>query len=216
MKKVLIVGAGGHGQVVADVIIQSKKKVPNLELIGFLDNDDGLRGTKVLGLKVFGDIQAYLDFEDTSVIVAIGDNSTRKSVCDTLASMKAAFYTAIHPSVNIGENVFLKPGSMICAGVVINTGSEIGKHTILNTASSIDHHNIIADYVHIAPGAHLGGEVHVDTGALVGLGSSVIPRVKVQEWSKVGAGSVVNKDVSRYTIVCGNPARKIKSLERFT
>jgi acetyltransferase EpsM len=99
---------------------------------------------------------------------------------------------------------------LILEGVVINTGTSIGKHCIINTSSSLDHHNKISDFVHIAPGTHTGGNVEIDEGAFLGIGTSVIPGIKIGKWSIIGAGSVVIEDVPDYATVVGVPGRVIK------
>ena len=84
---------------------------------------------------------------------------------------------------------------MICAGVVVNTGSVIGTHVILNTGCTVDHHNSIGSCAHVAPGTHMGGEVVIEEGALVGIGAIVAPRTTIGAWAIVGAGAVVTKPV---------------------
>jgi acetyltransferase-like isoleucine patch superfamily enzyme len=96
---------------------------------------------------------------------------------------------------------------MVCAGAIVGPASRIGVDVILNTACSVDHHNQIADHVHIGPGAHLGGEVQVAEGALVGMGATVLPRCRVGAWSTVAAGAVVTEDVPDGATVVGVPAR---------
>ena len=96
------------------------------------------------------------------------------------------------------------------AGAIVNTAAKIGKNVILNTGCIVEHHNQIGDHVHIAPGATFGGDVRILEGVFVGLGAKVLPQTTVGEWSIVGAGSVVTKNVSARTIVVGVPAKAIK------
>ncbi len=96
---------------------------------------------------------------------------------------------------------------MVCAGAVINPGTTLGNNVILNTGCTVDHHNQIGDHVHIAPGAHLGGEVAIEDGVLVGIGATVMPRCRVGAWSVVGAAALVHRDLPGGVTAIGVPAK---------
>lgn len=203
-KKIYIIGAGGHGQVVLDCARKA-----GFEVLGFLDDDESLIGKDIQGVRVIGS-SSYAKSVDCAIVVAIGDNHKRKFVVEKLALEEERFATIIHPLAIIGSDVSILSGSMILGGVVINTATVIGRHTIVNTSSSIDHHNKIGDFVHIAPGVHTGGYVDIGKLSFVGLGASIINDVKVGREVVVGAGSVVIKDVPDNVTVVGVPSRVIK------
>ncbi|MEF2146590.1 MAG: acetyltransferase [Desulfovibrionaceae bacterium] len=205
--KVVIIGAGGHGQVVADILFHMWRRGRDLELLGFLDSDPELTGKQFLGLKVLGTEERLDDIGHDAVVLAIGDNRQRMIAAERLED--ELLVSAIHPSAVLAPDVSVKPGAMICAGAVVNPGSVIGPHAIINTGATVDHHNQIGAYSHIAPGVNLGGEVVVGTGALVGIGSSVVPRVRIGDWAVAGAGAVVTRDVPDGEIWAGVPARKL-------
>ena len=96
---------------------------------------------------------------------------------------------------------------MISAGAVVVTASRIGRGVILNTGCTVDHHSVIGDYAHIAPGAHLGGEVSVGALSIVGIGAVVLPRCRVGAGCTIGAGAVVTADVPDGATAVGVPAR---------
>ena len=202
-KKIVIIGAGGHGAVIIDLIetIYKGKQLPEIELL-----DDGVpSGTVLYGKNVVGkvaDCTAYP--EGTEFIIAIGNNRIRKRIAE---QYPLNYVTFIHPSAVVGRNVSLGQGTVVMANAVINCESQIGDHCIINTAATVDHENVIEDYVHLSPGVHLGGCVKVGECSWVGIGSTVIQGISIGESATVGAGTVVIRNVSSGTTVVGNPAR---------
>lgn len=207
MRGALILGAGGHAQVVADILLCANAAGSPVRPIGFLDDDPSLQGQQFLGLSVLGVIDQHVRIGHDLVIIGIGDNRTRRRLFEEFSARGEQFAIARHPSAIIASDVLIGSGSVICAGVVVNTGSVIGMNTILNTACTIDHHNRIGDHVHVAPGTHLGGEVRVGEGALIGIGATILPRCSVGAWSVVGGGACVVGAVPSGVIVTGVPAR---------
>lgn len=213
MIRVLILGAGGHGQVVADILLQASKAGTNYQPIGFLDDNPDLVGRTLLGLPILGTISQLKDFDHDAVIIAIGDNRTRARIFASVWAQGEHIVNAVHPAAVLAPDVRLGQGVVICAGVVVNTGTILGHNVILNTGCTVDHHNRIGDHAHIAPGAHLGGNVTIGEGVLIGIGAVVIPQRTVGDWSVVGAGSVVTKDIPAHVTAVGVPARVIKRHE---
>ena len=210
MTRILIAGAGGHAQVIANLIMSRARLGEDLQLIGFIDDDTRLLGRDTLGVKVLGHIGQANEFNHDVIVVGIGDNAARARVYRQLKSGGVIFSTAIHPRAVVAADVKLGEGSVVFANAAINTGSIIGPNVIVNTGATIDHHARIDAHVHIAPGAHLGGAVIVEEGALLGIGSSVIPNRTIGAWSTVGAGAVVLDDVPPHTTVVGVPAKPLQ------
>lgn len=208
--RVVIVGAGGHAQVVADILLRMHETSGDIQPIGYLDDDLQLLGQKFLDLPVLGKIAQLNQIDHDAVIVAIGDNAIRQRIFEMLGQNGERMATARHPRAVIAPDVQIEPGSMICAGVVVNTGSVVGANAILNTGCTVDHHCRIGSHAHIAPGAHLGGEVVVGNGALVGIGAIVMPRCHIGEYSVIGAGACVTQSVPPGLTVVGVPAKPIQ------
>jgi sugar O-acyltransferase (sialic acid O-acetyltransferase NeuD family) len=214
MIRVVILGAGGHAQVVADSLRQMQAAGNAVMPIGYLDDNPQFAGRSLLGLPVLGRLDDLQRIDHDAVIVGIGDNQTRADIMAALVSRGVEFAIARHPSAIIAPDVPLGPGSMVCAGVIVNPGSVIGANVILNTGCTIDHHNRIGDHAHVAPGVHLGGDVQIGAGAFIGIGATVIPQRSVGNWSVIGAGSVVTKDIPDWVVAVGMPARLIRRLDQ--
>src|SRR5262249_58040314 len=107
----------------------------------------------------------------------------------------------VHPSVTIGA------GTVIFAGAVIQPDATIGAHVIVNTRASIDHDCVLGDFVHVAPGVGLAGNVTLEEGAFLGIGAAAVPGSRVGAWATVGAGGVVIQPIAAGVTAVGVPAR---------
>lgn len=205
--RVLIVGAGGHALVVADILLQAHDKGSEQMPIGFLDDRPDLHGRRFFGLPVLGALSRWADFAHDASVVGIGDNQIRRRIFLELEKSGESMAVACHPGAVLGSEVGIGPGTMIAAGVVVNPVTEVGKDVILNTGCTVDHHSRIGDHCHIAPGAHLGGEVRIGSGSLIGIGAAVLPGRSVGPGTIVGAGAVVTQDLPEGVTALGVPAR---------
>lgn len=213
--RIVIIGAGGHAQVIADCILRQRERDAAISLVGFVDDRVSIRGELILGFPVLGSLRELAAIPHDGVVVAIGDNHTRAQIFTTLQKQREHLVNIIHPASIIAPDVRLGVGIMINAGVVVNSGTVISDNVILNTGCTVDHHNQIGAHVHLAPGVHLAGNVHIQTGVFVGIGASVIPSRVVGDWAIVGAGAVVTTDVPAWTTNVGVPARTIKWREGY-
>ena len=201
--KLIIIGASGHGKVVADIAIKMNK----WQSIAFLDDDESIKTS--MGLEVIGKTaDAFIYKNEADFFVAIGSNTTREKIQEKLIEQGLNVVSLIHPSAVIGTDVEIGIGSVVMAGVVINSSSRIGKGCIINTSSSLDHDNVIEDYVHISPGASIAGTVKVGKGSWIGIGSVVSNNVNICSGCKVGAGAVVVKDITEPGTYVGVPVRR--------
>lgn len=202
-ENLLIIGAGGHGRVVADVA----GRTGNYRSIAFLDDAPACEGLPYPCLGGCGDAERFLN--DHDVCVAIGNGAVRKRIMEKLEEKGAGFATVIAPEAVIGSNVRIGQGSVIMPGVIVNTGTSIGRGVILNTACSVDHDCVVGDYCHVAVGAHLCGTVQVEPLSWIGAGAVVINNVRICAECTLGAGAVVVKDILEPCTVVGCPARPL-------
>lgn len=203
-KKLLIIGASGHGKVCADIALKMKK----WESVAFLDKDKNIKLS--MGLEVIGPSDdVFTHLEEYEIFIGIGDNATRQRFYKKLETVGASIPVLIHPNSVVGEQVEIGFGTVVMAGVIINCCTSIGKGCIINTCSSVDHDNKIEDFVHISPGVHLAGTVNVGECSWLGIGSVVSNNVNISRGCKIGAGAVVVRDTNESGIYVGVPAKKI-------
>lgn len=202
MKNLIIIGAGGHGRVIADIA----QKLGVYPSISFLDDGDGKES---MGLPIIGktaDVEKYIATAD--IFVAIGNSKIRAKFVEELLLKGATVPTLVHPNAVIGSQVEMGAGTAVMAGAVINPCAKLGKGVIVNTCSSIDHDCMIGDYCHIAIGSHVAGSVTLDNHTWIGAGATVSNNVKICENCMIGAGGVVVKDITEEGTYIGVPARK--------
>jgi sugar O-acyltransferase (sialic acid O-acetyltransferase NeuD family) len=210
--KIVILGAGGHGEVVADMIAAGARVADAaLELVGFLDDDPRLAGREVGGTPVLGNLADVGRASADAFVVAIGNNHARARIADALVAAGRRVVSIQHPRAIVSRRATIGDGTMVSAGAVVITRSRVGRGVILNTGCTVDHHTHIEDYAHIAPGVHLGGEVSIGPCTLVGIGATVLPRCRIGAGCTIGAGAVVIADVPDGATAVGVPASLLPS-----
>lgn len=208
MQPLLIVGAGGHGKVVLDVVRAAGRYEP----VGFLDADPALAGQSRGGVPVLGPVNLLpkLRSKARHAVVAIGDNRTRHRYAAELRGQGFTLVSAVHPSAVVSPAASLGENVVIAAHATVCTEARLDDLVILNTAAVVDHEGHVGVAAHVGPGALLAGRVRVGSMAFVGMGAKVIQCLSVGEGATIGAGAVVTHDVPAGATVVGVPARVIK------
>lgn len=205
-RKLLIYGASGHAKVVIDIIEHQGL----YEIIGLIDDAQERHGQEFFGYRVLGGQEIVSQHQQCSILIAIGNNATRKKLQETVTALGYELATAVHPSACLGRDVSIGRGTVIMAQAAINSGTVIGEGVIVNTGATIDHDCHIGDFAHISPGAHLAGNVTVGALTQIGIGACVIPGVRIGEHTLIGAGAVVIDDIPDNVTAVGVPAKVIK------
>ncbi|WP_391088892.1 NeuD/PglB/VioB family sugar acetyltransferase [Vibrio sp. NH-UV-68] len=207
MSKCAILGASGHGKVIAEIA----------ELNGYNDicffDDRWPKLSHVEHWQVIGTTGQLLEscsYFD-AVIVAIGHNQTRIEKQTLLSQKGAHFPTFIHPTATVSQYSQVGEGTVVMAGAVINPFSTIGPNCIINTSATIDHDCVLEEGVHISPGANIAGGVQVGVGSWVGIGASVKQLIKIGNHAVIAAGAVVVQDVLDEQVVAGVPAQQLNN-----
>ena len=201
MNRLVIIGAGGHGRVVAD--IAAKKGYTDIRFA-----DDHAEGT-CMGFPIIGttaDLERWNDGA-TDFVIGIGNNAVREKIA---RQFDINWVRLIHPSAQIGLGVTLGRGTVVMAGAVINPCAMVGAHCIINSGAVVEHDNVLGDFVHISPKAALGGTVRIGELTHVGIGATVRNNIEICGGCTIGAGAVVVQNIQGSGTYVGVPARKIK------
>lgn len=208
MSRLVVLGAGGHGRVVADAASRSAR----FDSIVFLDNDPG-RDTSETGFPIVGtcDELESITRPGDSCIVGIGDNEDRARLIRRIEELGLELAVVVDPSAAVSRGCHLEGGTVVLPQSAVNTGAFVGRGCIINTGATIDHDCRLGSFVHVSPGAHLGGNVVVGNRTWIGIGASVRHGIELGEDVMVGAGAAVVSDVESGATVVGVPARPIES-----
>lgn len=205
MTKLAILGASGHGKVVADAA-----ECAGWNDIAFFDDAwPNVKAVPGMPWSVLGDSSAlFLNLADyQGVVVAIGNNQVRHDLLQRLLAEKAPIVSIVHPQAVISRYAEIAAGTVVFAGAVVNAGASVGFGAILNTGCSVDHDCLLDPAVHVSPGARLSGGVRVGACSWVGVGACVRQQIVIGRNVIVGAGAVVVTNVLDNVTVVGNPAR---------
>lgn len=200
MDKLVIVGASGHGKVIADIA-----KLNGYKDIVFLDDDERIH--ECAGYPVVGRSDSFSQVNE-DVVIAIGKAKIRGRLQELYEKQGLRLVTLIHPNATVAESAQIGAGSVIMAGAVINPYAQLGRGCIVNTCASVDHDCVVENFVHVAVGAHLCGTVSVGAYTWIGAGATVSNNISICSECMIGAGAVVVKDITETGIYVGVPAGK--------
>ena len=198
MNRLIIIGASGHGKVVADIA-----KHCGYNEIVFLDDNESIKTCG--GFPVIGKTD---NIPDGDLFIAVGKTDIRERI--TRINPGKHFPVLIHPNAVIADDTEIGSGTVVMAGTVVNPGVIIGQGCIINTSSSIDHDCVIGDYCHISVGVHLSGTVIVGKRTWIGAGAIVSNNIEICSDCLIGAGAVVIRDINEPGTYVGVPAKMSK------
>ena len=204
MTGLCVIGAGGHGRVVADCAIATGM----WDKLQFLD-DVLEKGTIVAGWPVGGRVSSAAEklTEYPDFVIALGDNRLRVDLLGEFTSLGFNPVSIVHPRAAVSSTACLGAGCVVMAAAAINCDTVIGAGGIVNTGATVDHDCVLGAGVHVSPGANLAGAVVVGDHSWIGIGASVIQQVHIGHDVVVGAGAAVINDVPDSDTVVGVPAR---------
>lgn len=210
MKKVAIIGAGGHAREVHDILQACRKGGAAVEVIGFIDEGDG-RASTMCGLPILGGFEWFRGVppDEVGVVCAVGTPRLTKELVLKARNLNLQFVSAISPQACISPTAKIGQGVIVFPHVFVSCDVSIGNYSTLNVASTVSHDARVGDFSNVSPGAHLAGNVTLGRGCFIGMGANVIQGVPIGNWSVVGAGAVVIDAVPPKVTAVGVPARVV-------
>lgn len=213
MRQIVIVGIGGFGREVADVVdaINERNGSPVFDLVGMLDDSPRPLDRERIesrGISYLGTVDAFLATPQTlEYVIGIASPRARETIDAKFTGAGLDAAVLVHPETTFGSMIDLGPGSIICAGVRMTTNIRLGRHVHVNINATVGHDSVLEDFTTFNPLASVSGECLIERGASMGVGSSVLQGLSLGRGSFVGAGAVVTRSVPEGLVVKGVPAR---------
>lgn len=210
MKKIVLIGAGGHCKVIIDIIKSTKE----YEIVGITDPKD--KGS-VFDIPVIGDDDILEDLNKSGVeygfisMGSLNDFEKRNKIYNQLKDIGFKIPVLVHNSAVVSQFSTIEDGTCVMAGAVINPGSVIGENCIINTGSVVEHDCIIGNNCHISPTASIAGNVKIGCNTHIGIGSTIIQGKTIGSNVTIGAGAVVIDDIIENALAVGVPAKVIRN-----
>lgn len=202
----IIVGCSGLGREVAWLC-----KRNNLFVKGFLDDNPDLLGYVAEGIEVIGPVSAAVNFLEEHFLIAIANPRVRKDIYLKLVNIGVKKFPAlVDHAANVGHSSSIGEGVIVFPGAIVTVNCKLGKFTIINKNCSVGHDAVISDFCTLAPLAMTGGHVQLSESVEIGASSCIRQGLRIGEYTKVGMGSTVVKDIGPDSIVVGNPAKPLK------
>ncbi len=215
MKDLIIIGASGFGREVAWLVERINEKDSTWNILGFIDDNHEIQNTLIDGYKVIGTTEDVGQYPDTFFICAVGASKTREKIINKVKEYNPniKFGTVIDPSVEMSNRVKIGEGTIICAHTIITVDISIGSHVIINLDCTIGHDAVLKDYVTLYPSVNVSGNTNIGHAVELGTGMQIIQGKTVGDYSIIGAGAVVVKDIPEKCTAVGSPAKPIKFFE---
>lgn len=204
MRHVIIIGAGGHGREILDIL----STLPEFAFNGFIDDDASLHGVSVSGAAVLGGLASLREHGDAELVIAMGSPTVARRVVDQITGRR--FATIVSPHAVVSERAALANGIAVFPNAVIGPDCEIGDHCFVNVGATVSHDCTLERHVNVNPGAHLAGNVYCEEGVYVGMGANILPGRRIGAGSVIGAGAVVIHDIPAGATAVGVPARIVR------
>lgn len=213
---IVIVGTGGHGREVLDVLEALQSTGESWRVLGFLDDSPARHGRTIRGLPVLGGIAWLADCDADQrpqAFLGIGAAGVRLKLASQLASLGVTSPALVHPRATVTPHVTMGEGVLVTAGSVITSDVTIGAHSFLNVGASVSHDGAVGRFCSIQMGARLSGAVTLGDGVEIGVGAVVRQNIEIGEWTVIGAGAAVVRSIPCNVVAVGVPARVTETRE---
>ncbi|MCR4617010.1 MAG: acetyltransferase [Lachnospiraceae bacterium] len=212
MKDLIIFGASGFGREVAWLVERINEVKPTWNLLGFLDDNEDIQDSEINGYKVLGRSNDAIKYPGAYYVCAVGASKVREKIVNHLKRINPdiKFATVIDPSVEMSKFVSVGEGTIICAHTILTVNVMVGSHVIINLDCTIGHDAVLENYVTLYPSVNVSGATKIGKGVELGTGMQIIQGKTVGDYSVVGAGAIVVKDIPSGCTAVGSPAKPIK------
>ncbi|OGO81209.1 MAG: transferase [Clostridiales bacterium GWC2_40_7] len=211
-KQLVIIGAGGFAREALWLVEDINSDSARWEVLGFIDEDPAKKGALVNDFPILGDLSWFEGTSpDMNVIFAVGSPVGRKKLvdkCDKIPGLE--FPNLIHPSIRLCKHIEMGKGNIICKSSILTTNIHMGSFNIINLNCTVGHDVVIKDFCTAAPGVNISGRVTLNSGCDLGTNTCIIQEKTIGEWTVIGAGSVVIRDIEPRCTAVGVPAKIIK------
>lgn len=211
MSRIGIFGTSGMAREAGDIALEL-----GLEPVYVARDQTEMRACSFMAKVI---LESDLDRnQEMGYVIGIGDNVIRQRIAQRYAS-RLRFANLIHPSASFGKGqrdlIEVKQGVIVCAGVRFTNNIQVGDFCIFNLNSTISHDVVIDECVYVAPGAHITGNVHIETRAWIGVGVTINQgtenlKRRIGADTTIGSGAVVLRDCEPNAIYVGIPARRVE------
>lgn len=213
MKELVIIGAGGLGREVLQLVLDINRGAPRWRLRGFLDEDLEAAGQTCLGYPVAGGLDRLEPASAAAglyAVCAVGSPGAREDLVSRARAAGFSFGTLVHPRALISDFAEVGEGAIVFAGSIVEPGAAVGRHVLINKSCTVGHDTVIGDFSTVAPGANIGGNVRIGRGCDIGMNAAVIQGLVIGDGAVLGAGAAAVRDIPGHCTAVGVPARPIK------
>ncbi len=211
MIPLVIVGAGGFGREVIDVVQAINEVEPRFRLLGTVDDGPSqanLAWLEALGVPFLGTISSLIPL-DAQAAIGVGSPQAKSRIAAQLDEIGVVSPRLVHPTATIGKNSSVDAGVIMCAGARVTTNVRLDRHVHLNLNATVGHDSRLGAHVSVNPNASISGDCTLGERVLIGSNAVVIQGLSLSNDSIIGAGACVVRDVDPGSVMVGVPARAI-------
>lgn len=213
IKKILLIGGGGHCKSVLDSLLGLNE----YQEIGIIDKKDNI-GRSLFGIPFIGcdnDLRTLFNSGYGFAFItvgSIGNSNIRQNIYNQLFEIGFEIPSIIDASAQVSQHATIEPGVFVGKLCIVNAGTTVHKGAIINSGSIVEHDGQIGEFAHIASGSVLGGEVVIGEGTHIGANSTIRQQIHIGKNSIIGMGSAVLQNFPNDIMAYGNPCEEVKKL----
>jgi sugar O-acyltransferase (sialic acid O-acetyltransferase NeuD family) len=193
--EIILIGAGGHSVVCADVIEQEN----SFDVAGYVERERSeFRMSNRFPLLGIDDDLAVLREDYSNALITVGQIKSPDVRINLYKKLKSLSYTLpviVSPIAYVAKSTKIGEGTIIMHGAIINSGARIGVNCIINSKALVEHDAIIGDNCHVSTGAIVNGGVRVSSGTFIGSGVITKQSIEIGKNCVIGAGCIIKEDV---------------------